>query len=433
VFSAARLILFLFLAISSALLPPWAAAQAPPTSTAAGFRQYQGKHLTLITDLPHTETLGQLCAIFDAAMPQWGAFFGIEERYWSKWQCTGYMIGDRNRFQEAGYFPATLPPFVYGYQLEDQVWCMDQPSDYYRRHLLLHEGTHWFMARALGNAGPPWYMEGIAEYLATHRWVDSQLQMAVFPDKREGFEYWGRMLVIRKQRGQVEQPSLEAILRYGPTAHQKVDAYAWSWAAIWFLKNHPRSKEALDGLQKAKMVDPNSLTPRLLARLRPHWQEITTSWNAWVQQLDYGGDLTRDLPLIDEQKKVSGNGPYQLSIDTERGWQDTGIRVMAGQRITLEAKGRYQVGQEPKPWWCEPEGVTIEYFAGQPLGRLVALIAQPDSTNSSSAQGATEFMAIGAKASWEAKTSGVLLMKINEPSNRLGDNEGTVQVTVTLQ
>lgn len=403
-----------------------------PTSNANGFREYNGKYLTLITDLPHTDAIGELPLVFDAAVPLWGEYFGAEETEWRNWKSTCYLIGDRNRFQEAGYFPVNLPPFVNGYQLGDQLWCMEQPSDYYRRHLLLHEGTHWFMTRALGNPGPPWYMEGVAEKLATHRWRDGQIELDVFPDKREGFEYWGRLLLIKKQRGTSQAPTLEGILRYGPTAHQQVEAYAWSWAALWFLKNHPRSADAMQKLQKAEIGDINALTSKLLAQLRPHWNEITLSWNAWVQQLDYGCDVKRDIPafLVDVDNDQSKT---KLSLKVDQGWQDSSLRIKAGDRITFESTGKYQVGSEPEPWWCEPDGVTIEYFGGQPLGKVVGLIVTHDKKGAMESDATTEFLAIGSKLECVAKQDGALLLRINEPSGRLGDNQGSIDVAIEVK
>lgn len=404
-----------------------------PTSTGNGFRQYEGKFVTLITDLPHSAALGQLAIMFDTAMPLWGEYFGIEERTWSTWKCTAHLIADRSRFQEAGYIPPQVPPFVHGYQLEDQLWCMDQPSDYYRRHLLLHEGTHWFMTRGLGNPGPPWYMEGMAEKLATHRWIDNKLELDVFPDKREGFEYWGRLLLIKQQRGKQEAPTLEGVLRYGSSAHQQVEAYAWSWAAIWFLKNHPRSAEAMTKLQTAKIGDIASLTPKLLSQLRPHWNELSMSWNAWIQQLDYGCDVNRDIPLIEGDSKVADANSCKLQLKVDRGWQDTGLRVKRGDRITIDAAGRYQIGSDPEPWWCEPEGITIEYFGGQPLGRVVGLVVAADGNRGQESPGKTEFIAVGPKVEWTTQQTGALLLKVNEPPQRLGDNAGTVDISIKLQ
>lgn len=402
-----------------------------PTSNPNGFREYKGKHLTLVTDLPHTEAIGELPVVFDAAMPMWGEYFGVDESEWSGWTCTGYLIGDRNRFQQAGYFPVNLPPFVNGYQLEDQLWCMEQPSDYYRRHLMLHEGTHWFMTRGLGNPGPPWYMEGMAEKLATHQWRNGELKLDVFPDRREGFEYWGRLLLIKKQRGTQQAPTLEGVLRYGPTAHQQVEAYAWSWAAIWFLKNHPRSAEAMRKLQKAEIGNIDSLTTKLLSQLRPHWEELSTSWNAWIQQLDYGSDVERDIPLFQSKTDPkSSSATFALKVD--RGWQDSGLRIKEGDQITIEAKGRYQIGSDPEPWWCEPEGITIDYFGGQPLGKVVGLIARGDASGEMVSGPSTELLSVGSKLKHVAKQDGVLLLRINEPSASLSDNQGSVDVTIEI-
>lgn len=401
------------------------------SSTPEGFRQLQGRHMTFITDLPIDAAMQQLPAVFDAAMPFWGEYFGVPEATWSRWHVTAYLIGDRNRFKEAGYIPDQLPPFVNGYQLEDQLWCIDQPSDYYRRHLLLHEGTHWFMYRALGSAGPPWYMEGMAEKIATHRWEEGKLSLDVFPDRREGFEYWGRLRLIRELRSQPTRPTLEGILRYGPTAHQQVDAYAWSWAAVWFLKNHPRSAGVMERMRKKRLDDVQEFTPRLLVQLRPHWKELTTSWNAWIEQIDYGADMQRDIPEIDFSKELSGSGPYDVKIAADRGWQDSGIRLRKGDKIRISAKGRFKIGNDPKPWYSEPDGVTIEYFLGQPLGRLLALVAAPDASGGSRV-GSTSLKAVGSQTEWTSEQDGVLLLKINEPSLRLSDNEGMIDAKIEV-
>ena len=59
--------------------------------------------------------------------------------------------------------------FLHGLSTGSDLWLYDQPSAYYRRHLLLHEGTHAFMGKFLGGCGPGWYMEGTAELFGTHR------------------------------------------------------------------------------------------------------------------------------------------------------------------------------------------------------------------------------------------------------------------------
>jgi len=186
-------------------------------------------------------------------------------------------------------------------------------------------------------------------------------------------------------------------------------------------------------LQTAKIGDITSLTPKLLAQLRPHWSELSMSWNAWIQQLDYGCDVSRDIPLIEGDSKLAEANSAKLQLKVDRGWQDTGLRVKPGDHIAIEAAGRYQIGSEPEPWWCEPEGVTIEYFGGQPLGRVVGLVAAADSNRGQESPGKTEFRAVGQKVEWITQQTGALLLKVNEPAQRLGDNAGTVDISIKLQ
>ena len=68
-----------------------------------------------------------------------------------------------------------------------EFWLYDQPTAYYRRHLMLHEGTHVFMVSFLGGCGPGWYMEGTAELFGTHRLDEQsgQLTLRIMPRSRE--------------------------------------------------------------------------------------------------------------------------------------------------------------------------------------------------------------------------------------------------------
>ncbi len=68
-------------------------------------------------------------------------------------------------------------------------------------------------------------------------------------------EYWGRISLIQQQLADGVAPSLEEILRYDDKAHQNVvEAYAWSWAAVIFLKNHPDTSKVFDELLEQKMT-----------------------------------------------------------------------------------------------------------------------------------------------------------------------------------
>ena len=120
----------------------------------AGIRKIVGKHVTLFTDLPAGE-VDELPKVFDAAVPLWCEYFGIKLGDVAAWKTAGFVMRDKERFVGTGLYLDSLPPFPNGYSTGAQLWIYDQPSAYYRRHLLLHEGTHLFMYRWLGGAGPP--------------------------------------------------------------------------------------------------------------------------------------------------------------------------------------------------------------------------------------------------------------------------------------
>ena len=73
-------------------------------------------------------------------------------------------------------------------------------------------------------------------------------------------------------------------------------------------------------------------------------------------------------------------------------------------------------------WPCQPNGVTIEYYRGRPLGTLIGAV-QSDN-------GLSTAFTLGESAQWTATESGVLVLKVNESPADLEDNRGTCQVTI---
>ena len=65
-----------------------------------------------------------------------------------------------------------------------KVYLYPQPSEYFSRQLILHEAAHQFhFLAATGNSAPrsAWYVEGLAEYFAMHRFDDDALETGVVP------------------------------------------------------------------------------------------------------------------------------------------------------------------------------------------------------------------------------------------------------------
>ena len=116
-------------------------------------------------------------------------------------------------------------------------------------------------------------------------------------------------------------------------------------------------------------------------------------------------------------------------IDAARGWQSSGIRVEPDTPYRIEARGRYQIARQPKPWWCEPGGVTIRYHRGQPAGMLLAAVSDDEKV----LRGVTPLAkpaAIGLGKEIRFAAAGTLYFRINEPVSQLADNAGQLEVRV---
>ncbi len=396
---------------------------------AAGIRKLTGKHLTLYTDLPEAPAIEELPQVFDAAVPQWSAYFGVNAAAAESWRQIGYLMQDKTRFVTARLLPNDLPDFLHGYQRGSELWLYEQPSDYYRRHLLLHEGTHGFMKRFLGGAGPPWYMEGTAELLGTHRWQNEQLTLRWFPEDKELTAFWGRIKVVQDEVRAGSGREITNILRFDATAHLQVEPYAWSWAAAAFFDSHPAYRDRFRDLRKFAPDDTLTFSQRFYDSLQDDWPSVARQWHLFIANLDYGYDVAREAidpkPAVDLPAEGAA-----VTIVADRGWQSTGYRLAAGDRYKLAATGRYQLADQPKIWWSEPNGVTIRYHKGRPLGILLGAIMDESAADG----GALPLInpnTIGLGGEFPIEQDGTLYLRINDSPAELEDNAGSLEVRIT--
>lgn len=418
----ASFIAFPLIASLTAMVP-----SAQGQDAQGGFQRITGKYVDVISDMPLTDELRELPAVFDAAVPQWCAMFGMQLSEVRDWHVEACIMLERQRFIDAQLLPRQIADFPYGFQLGDRVWVTEQPSSYYRRHLLLHEGTHWFMTRKYGRQGPPWLMEGVAEWLGTHRWDGVNLSMGIIPEDKNEVPYWGRISLIQQQLAEGLAPSLETVLRYGDTAHRQVEAYAWSWAAVVFLKHHPQTRQTFAEMLERPTRTGDS-TRWLLKELQPRWPELRQLWNATLTELEYGYDPQRGM-LTFSQAVQPLQQPIQLAVRADRSWQASGIKVQAQQQLSITAEGAYWVGKLPRPWECHPDGVTLEYYRGQPLGKLLLSVVEPQSQETGFASPLLT-VPVGSGGMFQSPHAGELFFRVNESNGGLSDNSGQITITV---
>ncbi len=419
---------------------------------AAGIRKVPGKRLTLYTDLTGAE-IDELPAVFEQAFPQWCRYFQVDPSEHADWSMIGFLMKDKSRFAAAGLIPHRLPPFEHGYAWDNMLWLYDQPSDYYRRHLLLHEGTHGFMNTILGGCGPMWYMEGIAEYLATHRWRDGRLTMAYMPANRDELPEWGRIRILQDAVAEHRALALEDVLAFVPKLGNETEPYAWCWAAATLLDRHPRYQQRFREL--SKVVRQRDFNQRFRKLFASDWPELCEQWQLMVANLEYGYDVVRcaiDVtpgkplaPCAANRRLAPGEGPQSravsVTVAADRGWQNSGLQLMAGVKYQLTATGRYQVATgSPRPlagerqgaraiWWCEPGGVSIRYYQGRPLGILLAAV-RPDTRRPGSDSTLLRPSVVGLEAELAPTETGTLFLKINDSPGELSDNAGELRVDI---
>ena len=400
--------------------------------TALGIRRLQGVHLTLFTDLPPGDEVDVLPDVFDQAVPQWCSYFQRDPADLTGWRLTGYLMQTPQKFRDAGLLPADIGAFLHGYNRGLELWIHEQQTDYYRRHLLLHEGTHGFMDTQLGGGGPPWYMEGVAELLATHTWDEQRLVLREMPAESRATPGWGRIRIIRDQIAAGRSVTLPQIFHFGPRAHREVEPYAWSWAAATFLDSHPRWQAVFRGFQHQTRDSTLAFSERFLEQLGSDWMELAQEWRLFVEELHYGYDVPRSAFIRRAAQEVPSDGAV-IQVATDRGWQSTGWQINAGATYSLTAEGRYQLDDQPRVWWCEPEGVTIRYHRGHPLGMLLAATVSHPNGNDEFAESLLQPIALGRSGTLTSDKDALLYLAINEPSKGLANNKGAITVRIQRQ
>lgn len=400
----------------------------PDRIAAAGLRTIEGRHLTLATDLPTAPEIDELPAVFDQAVAQWADYFQLPAERWKSWRLVGCLMQSKERFELAGLWNARLPPFTQGYQEGLQIWLYEQPTAYYRRHLLLHEGTHAVLSTLVGGSGPPWYAEGMSELLATHRWADGRLTLRTLPASRDESPGWGRIKIVRDDYSAGRGKALEDVMRYGPDAHLQVEPYGWCWAISRFYDDHPKTQKPFRELRR-DVHDPSlDFSRRFYQTLKPDWADLTEDWQLFVSGLEYGYDLSRNLVERKPGRALPDEGAT-VKVAVDRGWQSTGWRLEANRAYEFTARGRYRLAAKPEEWSSEAGGVTLRYHQGKPLGLLLGAI-RPDLLPPGALTPLATPDEIGLGRGAVIEQTGTLYVKINDAPGELADNAGELTLEI---
>jgi hypothetical protein len=389
-----------------------------------------GRHIELVTDLESAVEAENLVASFDAAVPQWAEFWQLEPDAVAGWKVAAFVIRNRSLFRQQGLIPDHIPKFPFGYASGNSVWVLAQPSEYYTRHLLLHEGVHSLAFSQFGGAGPTWFMEGSAELLATHSGQAASTQINQIPQNRESAPYWGRFKLMTQLRHKGDVPTIESVMRYPPSLSGNVATYSWSWAAAMLMSVYPSYRPALlAAARNGKQTGPgfNRQFYRQISQTK--WPVVAARWRIMCHDLDYGFEWSRETVAISEEDPLWDGKLLEMTVPANRGWQSAGVRFAPGTRVAVRGSGQIVLDSEPKPWISHPAGVTIGYHRGRPLGQLLACVL-PNAADGDHVL-PLEVVAVGEEATLSIDQHSWLLLRVNDHVGDLGNNSGVFNVKIS--
>lgn len=343
----------------------------------------------------------------------------------SAYEITAFVMRDQTLFDNAGMLPDGGLLAFHGRQIGPQFWMNDQPWDYYRRHLLLHEATHAYMRHLPGYAEdlPPWYLEGMAELLATHTINElGKVEFNVMPADPEQFIGHERIAIVRRDGQRNGLRSIEQITSSQASDFASVETYAWCWALCRFLDSHPRYQNGFRKIARELITKP--FDENLSLQFEQDNDQLRVEWAAFASGIEYAYDFERNEVAVPDGQPL--RSPVTLDVHSDRGWQTTGITIEPGQQLSVTASGRFTLADVPKPWTSEANGISFRYYDGQPLGRLLATVISLDDGLVTMSRPRP----LGNAAMLTAPGRGTLYLRLNDHWGELADNRGSVQVTL---
>jgi len=397
----------------------------------SGLFKYESARLKLYTDID-PKIARTLPAYVDQLYKALVEYFGPlpPNRARSEYQITGYIMADSDRFRSTGLLKVELPKFAHGQHRGAEFWMYEQEHDYYRRHLLIHEAVHCFMTTMPDTRAPLWYIEGMAELFGTHR-IDSdgKVHFRVMPGDREDFVGFGRIGLINREVAKGQLKLLDDVTLLEAEDFAKTESYAWSWALCKFLDSHPRYRS------RFRTLGQRTTGTQFLMAVRDAFENdvahLRTQWALFAAGLVYGYDVERAvIEFRHGQPLPRDSAPARFTVEAAKNWQSSGVTLERGRTYELTADGRFSVAQEPKPWISEPQGVSITYANGRPLGMLMAAIRSRVGDDDTSPESMLNVIPVGRHVRFTAVTTGTLYLRLNDELNSLADNAGEVTVEI---
>lgn len=416
-------------------------AAPPQAATAAAASRpllnYRSSRLHVRTDLAQVQA--------DALFARLEKTLRFAARYWGReprGQIKCYVVDDLNNWSDTelphrlariiihGVGGATVPNMV-----SNGKRSRNEPAVFASSHpgVAEHEVIHAYCAQTFGSGGPEWYKEGMAEMASRGctRLAGIQCSVEQFASLRHGkrttvseilsvgstgLRLWSDLqTMMRDPAHDGRHVSLAAWTQHNSeNVAQARDEYLRSWAFCYMLLHNPNYSKrfrAVGGLMVTKQHGAFD------SFFEPVRQEIAFEYNFLLDHLTagYRVDLcrwdwqTRFRPL---QRGIS----YTTRVAAARGFQASGVEVVAGQHYACQSDGHWQMA-------AEGERTDANGSAGD-SGRLVGVVM-------SAFELGKPFL-LGTESRFKASTNGHLYLRCNDGWNQLADNRGQITVKFSV-
>ena len=274
---------------------------------------------------------------------------------------------------------------------------------------------------------PVWYMEGMAEYFGTHKLDrENRATFRVMPTSEREFSRFDRIGKIREEVAQGKRLTIPTIFAFQAAEFRSERHYAWSWALSIFLDQTPRYRERF---QKLGRLESRSKFVRTFnEQFESDQRELATEWALFATNLMYGYDTVR--AAIDFRPGTALTAERTVEIETDRGWQSSGVLVEKDQVYRISATGRFTLADDPKPWVSEPQGITFRYFDARPIGMLLGCLRSEEGPAGGDDESMLRAFSIGHAHEFQAPVTGTLYLRLNDAWNSLHDNRGSANVSI---
>lgn len=270
-----------------------------------------------------------------------------------------------------------------------------------RHGVVQHEAMHAYCAQTFGSTGPTWYSEGVAEM--GQYWKEGELAVNIDP-----------VVADFLAKANPKKALLE-IVEADQITGDSWQNYAWRWALCHLLANNPNYNQQFRGLGISMMSGQPDTFESAYGNVAP---QISFEYDQFVKHVanGYRVDLCawqwdkRSMPL-------RGSRKAKVDIRAAYGWQASGVEVEAGTTIRVQCDGTWKV--DGLTQGCTADGEA----SGE--GRLLGVVM-------------TDFVLsepfeLGADMTFTAPASGILYLRCQDEWVALADNDGSIEVTMSLE